>query len=86
MDEGPLPRTNDWLAGSYQQNGQDWYDSRASRAGPGLLLFGKHSDTSWSNPAIVCTQSDQSKLLLNLCLIDVSYILALALMSISHSP
>ena len=56
---GQLPRTNDCQTlagspiGSYQQNGQDWYDSRATLASPGLLWFGKHSDTSRSKPALV---------------------------------
>ncbi len=59
MEYGQSPRINDWQAlagfpaGSYRQHGQDWYDSRATRAGPGLLWFGKHYDTSWSKPALV---------------------------------
>ena len=43
-----------------------WYDSRASRAGSGQLWLGKHSNTSWSKPALVCTNSDPSQLFIKL--------------------
>ena len=60
--------TKDWQAlagppaGSYREHSQDWYDSRATRASPGQLWFSKHSVTSRSKPALVCTNSDPSQL------------------------